>query len=137
MASFCRSALMAGSMSITRSRALTQTSLNSLNPAAMASPFASTTRTIPCVTSSSVTKTPCSGHFKLSAKLARLLVPPSFVLFLFPLLSGNCIGFSTEAEHEPNSTKQPSPCSTKLYCTALLPPCVPMAYKLLFIIRFL
>ncbi|CAN6544088.1 unnamed protein product [Malus baccata var. baccata] len=46
-------------------------------------------------------------------------------------------GFSTEAEHEPNSTKQPSPCSTKLYCTALLPPCVPMAYKLLFIIRFL
>ncbi|XP_048430277.1 protein NONRESPONDING TO OXYLIPINS 2, mitochondrial-like isoform X1 [Pyrus x bretschneideri] len=50
MASFCRSALMAGSRSIARSKALTQTSLNSLNPAAMASPFASTTRTIPCAT---------------------------------------------------------------------------------------
>ncbi|KAM1452866.1 hypothetical protein ACFXTO_002547 [Malus domestica] len=41
---------MAGSRSIARSRALSQTSLNSLNPAAMASPFASATRTIPCAT---------------------------------------------------------------------------------------
>ncbi|XP_050145282.1 uncharacterized protein LOC126620980 [Malus sylvestris] len=123
MASFCRSALMA--------RALTLTSLNSLNPAAMASPFASATRTVPCATSSSVTRTPCSGHFKLSTKLACILVPPSFVLFPFPLLSGNCIVvFSTEAEREP------CPGSTKLYCTTLLLPCVPMAYKLLFVKRF-
>nr|XP_028957728.1 uncharacterized protein LOC103432742 isoform X2 [Malus domestica] len=47
MASFYRSALMA--------RALTLTSLNSLNPAAMASPFASATRTVPCATRSCIT----------------------------------------------------------------------------------
>ncbi|KAM1568811.1 hypothetical protein ACFX10_033998 [Malus domestica] len=129
----------------------------------MASPFASATRTVPCATRScitvvtrpagyvtqtvhrvsllshvltfwtlsSVTRTPCSGHFKLSTKLACILVPPSFVLFPFPLLSGNCIVvFSTEAEREP------CPGSTKLYCTTLLLPCVPMAYKLLFVKRF-
>ncbi|BFG41529.1 hypothetical protein CerSpe_278050 [Prunus speciosa] len=50
MASLCRSALMAGSRSIARSRTLSQSSLNSLNPAAMSSPFASATRTIPCAT---------------------------------------------------------------------------------------
>lgn len=57
MASFCRSALMAGSRSIARSRTLSQSSLNSLNPAAMSSPFASATRTIPCATRYNLLKT--------------------------------------------------------------------------------
>ncbi|XP_004289683.1 PREDICTED: uncharacterized protein LOC101301730 isoform X4 [Fragaria vesca subsp. vesca] len=45
MASLCRSALMAGSRSISsRSRTLTQSSLNALNPKPMSSPFASSTK---------------------------------------------------------------------------------------------
>ncbi|KAK9942476.1 hypothetical protein M0R45_008140 [Rubus argutus] len=51
MASFCRSALMAGSRSISaRSRTLSQSSLNALNPKATSSPFASSAKAIPSAT---------------------------------------------------------------------------------------
>ncbi|KAM1763255.1 hypothetical protein ACFX11_002615 [Malus domestica] len=137
MASFCRSALMAGSRSIARSRALSQTSLNSLNPAAMASPFASATRTIPCATRFVSVLGCMESMMPLHSAIAsaRLTSNIAVLHHRCDKACWLCEGSSTEAEHEPNLTKQPCPDSAKLYCTAPLP-CVPMAYKLLFVKRF-
>ncbi|KAM5548889.1 hypothetical protein ABKV19_000349 [Rosa sericea] len=59
MASLCRSALMAGSRSISsRSRTLTQSSLNALNPKPMSSPFASSTKAMPSAIRFNLSQTP-------------------------------------------------------------------------------